>query len=381
MSRIKVGVIGAGTISQVEHVPNLVRLTEKFEVAGIADPSKISRDFVRRTYGVRGFATVDELLGERLDAVVIGSPDALHHEQLLSALERGLHVFCEKPLCYSPADIDDVIRARDKAGKVVQVGYMKRYDPNYQLALDNLPGEAKTLRYISVEVNDPDAWPFIRHYPTERGADIPREMIEEAASKQRDQIARAIGKDLDATTFRGFANSYASSMVHDVNAVHGILERLGIPDGEIVGGEIFAGGEGAQGAVRLLNGQAMWNMVHLVVPALADYRERITLYFDDATLELEFPSPWLNHQPTRVKIKKSNGHTLSQTELRAGYEEAFIEEMLGFWNAIVNGTPTRNPAEHAQRDQALLCGFVKWHVTGRGSAGQKRLRAVDANTN
>src|SRR6516165_5966948 len=137
MSRIKVGVIGAGTISQVEHVPNLVRLTEKFEVAGIADPSKISRDFVRRTYGVRGFATVDELLGERLDAVVIGSPDALHHEQLLSALERGLHVFCEKPLCYSPADIDDVIRARDKAGKVVQVGYTKRYDPNYQLALDN----------------------------------------------------------------------------------------------------------------------------------------------------------------------------------------------------------------------------------------------------
>ena len=79
--------------------------------------------------------------------------------------------------------------------------------------------------------------------------------------------------------------------MHDVNAVHGLLDALGIADGEIVGAQLFAGGEGGQGAVRLLGGQALWNMVHLTVPGLADYRERITLYFDDAALELEFPSP------------------------------------------------------------------------------------------
>jgi len=182
-------------------------------------------------------------------------------------------------------------------------------------------------------------------------------MIEAAAAKQKTQIARAIGHRAAAATVRGFATAYASALVHDVNAVHGMLDVLGVPDGKIVGAEIFANGDGGQGAVRLLDGQALWNMAHLSVPALADYKERITLFFDDAIMALEFPSPWLNHQPTRVTVKKSDGHTLSRTELRAGFEEAFVEEMAGFWGAIVNGDKVRNPAEDARRDQALLCGL------------------------
>jgi hypothetical protein len=147
-----------------------------------------------------------------------------------------------------------------------------------------------------------------------------------------------------------------------VNAVHGLLEALGIGDGEIVGAQLFAGGEGGQGAVRLLGGQALWNMVHLAVPALADYRERITLYFDDSTLELEFPSPYLNHQPTTLTIRTSGGHTLTSRDIRTGYEEAFVEELKGFWSAIVEGQPVRNTAEHARRDMKLLAGMAEFHL-------------------
>ena len=229
---------------------------------------------------------------------------------MLAAFAKGLHVFCEKPLCYGVDDIDEVIAARDRAGKVLQVGYMKRFDPSYEAALRHLPGTAKTLRYISVEVNDPDAWPFIRHHAWRRGDDVPAELVAAADSKQREQVARAVSGLTDPDDYRGFVGAYCSSIVHDVNAVHGLLDALGIADGEIVGAQLFAGGEGGQGAVRLLGGQALWNMVHLAVPTLADYRERITLYFDDAVLELEFPSPWLNHQPTRLTIRKSDGHTL-----------------------------------------------------------------------
>ena len=60
-------------------------------------------------------------------------------------------------------------------------------------------------------------------------------------------------------------------------------------EGKVVGAQLFAGGDGGLGTVRLLAGQAVWNMVHLTVPKLADYRERIALYFDDAMLELVFP--------------------------------------------------------------------------------------------
>ena len=167
---------------------------------------------------------------------------------------------------------------------------------------------------------------------------------------------------IDAVDYKGFTGAYSSSIVHDVNAVHGLLDALGIPDGEIVGAQLFAGGEGGQGAVRLLGGQALWNMVHLAVPALADYRERITLYFDDASLELEFPSPYLNHQPTRLTLRKSDHHTLSVQEIRSGFEEAFVEELKGFWSAIVEGTAVRNTAEAARRDMALLAGLAAHYL-------------------
>ena len=103
----------------------------------------------------------------------------------------------------------------------------------------------------------------------------------------------------------------------------------------------------------------------VTVPQLADYKERIALYFEDAMIEIVFPSPYLNHQPTTVTVAKSDGHVLHKTELRGGYEEAFIEEMKGFWRAIVEGEPVRNTPEHAARDMRLLIGLAHHHAKNR----------------
>ena len=362
MQRLKIGVIGAGGIAQIEHIPNLMKLKNQFEILGVCDPSAKVRAFIGEQFGLTAFESVDQLLALSLDAVVIASPDPLHLEQVLVALARGLHVFCEKPLCYSVADIDELIAARDRAGKALQVGYMKRYDPSYEAALARMPGTAKTLRYVAVEVNDPDAWPFIKHHTWCHGDDVRPDLVASVRFKQQEQVARAVPIPLDAMSYRGFTGAYCSSLVHDVNAVHGLLDGLGIPDGEIAGAQLFARGEGGQGTVRLLGGQALWNMVHLKVPALADYREHITFYFDDGVLELEFPSPWLNHQPTRLTVRKSDGYMLVSEDVRTGYEEAFIEELKGFWSAIVEGKPVRNTAEQARRDMKLLGGLAQYHA-------------------
>ena len=371
MQCIRVGVIGAGGVAQVEHIPNLLKLHRQFRILGVYDPSRKTRAFVGEEFGLATFADLDGLLAMPLDAVVIASPDALHWEQALAAFARGLHVFCEKPLCYSAGDIDDLIAARDRAGKVLQVGYMKRFDPSYEAALKMLPGTARTLRYISVEVNDPDAWPFVRHHSTCRGDDVAVDLVAVTEARQREQVVRAVPGLDDPDAFRGFVGAYCSAIVHDVNAVHGLLDALGVTDGDIVGASLFARGEGGQGAVRLLGGQALWNMVHLAVPGLADYRERITLYFDQASLELEFPSPYLNHQPTRLTLRTSDGHTLSSRDIRSGYEEAFVEELKGFWSAIVEGTPVRNTAEQARRDMKLLAGLTRRHLAQLKQSGAR----------
>jgi len=360
MGRIRIGVIGAGHIAQIEHVPNLIRLKDRFEVRGVCDPSKTARAFIAERYSIATFESVEQLLHQPLDAVVITSPDALHKEHVLKAFERGLHVFCEKPLCYSSHDIKELIAARDKAARVLQVGYMKRFDPAYEAALDLLPKTPSTLRHVSVEVNDPDAWPFIRHHDWRKAEDVPKTLIAEVMEKQKAQVARAIGPGAEPTTFRGFCSAYASALVHDVNAVHGMLDRLGVAESEIVAACLYAGGDGGHGSVRLLGGQALLTMTHLTVPHLPDYRERITLYFDDAAIELEFPSPWLNHHTTRLTVKRGSKHRLHVEDIRVGYAEAFIEELKGFADAVAQGKALRNSAEEAARDMDLLCGLARW---------------------
>ncbi len=363
MRRVKLGIIGAGGVAQIEHVPNLLRLKGQFEILGVFDPSPAVRRFINHHYDLQIFDSLESLLATSVEAVLIASPDALHHEQILAAFARGLHVFCEKPLCYAVEDIDTVIKARDASGLVLQVGYMKRFDPSYEMALSRLPGTANTLRYVSVEVNDPDAWPFIKHHVTQRGEDVPQSLIDATQIKQRQQVQRAVLSELQGTDFRGFAGAYCSALVHDVNAVHGLLDALSIETEDVVGAQFFADGDGGAGSVRLIGGRALWNMVHLTVPNLAEYSERITLYFDNASMELVFPSPYLNHQPTRLTIKKSDGHKLITEEIHCGYEEAFVEELKGFWSAIVELTPVRNTAEHARRDMALLSKMALWHST------------------
>jgi len=367
--RVRIGVVGAGLIAQWEHIPNLLRLSDRFVLVGVAEPSASARDFVSRHFGVPTFPDSDALLGEPLDAVLIASPDFTHVDETVKALSRRLHVFCEKPLCYGPVHAEAIIAARKEAGTVVQVGYMKRYDPAYEACLELLPDSAAKLSYVSVEVNDPDSWPYVEVHPCALVNDLPEEMLAAGRAAKARQIAEALGFEPAPDIRRGFGDRYCSSLVHDVNATIGLLDRLGVPDGEIVGADFFADGRGGLGTVRLLGGQADWQMTHLVVPAVADYSERIALYFEDRIIELVFPSPYLNHFPTRLAVRQSDGRRLETREIRPDYGEAFVRELEAFWSSIATGAPVRNTVEQAKRDQTLLCNMARY-VASRGTSAE-----------
>src|SRR5262245_8970699 len=298
MTRLRVGIIGAGLITQVEHLPNLLGLPEMFEIVGVADPSTKVRAHLAARWGVNTVATPEALFDKRLDAVVVATPDALHARLIISALERGLHVFTEKPLCYAVEDADAVIRARDKAKRIVQVGYMKRFDPAYEALLTLVRGQGARLRYVSVEVNDPDAWPFVAHHDLLAGDDVPSQLIKEVQDARTEQVARALGQQATEAQLRGFAGPYCSSISHDVNAVHGLLDEMGVATADVIGAAWFAKSGGGHASLRLRPGDAVWSMAHVAVPDLTDYLERISLWFYDHILELQFPAPYLNHQPT-----------------------------------------------------------------------------------
>ena len=359
MTKLKIAVAGAGLIAQVEHIPNLRTLWDRFEIVGVADPSPSGRKLIEQRHGLRTCSSFDELLAIAPDAILIAAPDSYHAEFAGRALDAGIHVFCEKPLCFSVADIDGLIAKRDAAGRVLQVGYMKRWDPSYEMLLEEVHGLGARLRYIAVEVNDPDSWPFSVHQGFQRFADVSPALIADNKARLAAQVRQATGAEPTETLVRAYADSLASSMIHDLNVVHGLLERMAITDIRPVSGSIFAGGHGT-GAVLALNGsQAICQISHVVVPKLADYQERISLFFDDRRFELIFPSPYLNHFQTRLIAYRSEDMHLATTEHRNGFGEAFVRELIGFWEAIVNGATVRNRAEHARTDIALVQAIAK----------------------
>ena len=68
-----------------------------------------------------------------LDAVVVTTSDAFHERYVLAAVQAGKYVFCEKPLAPSAESCKRIVDAELAAGKqLVQVGFMRRYDPGYR---------------------------------------------------------------------------------------------------------------------------------------------------------------------------------------------------------------------------------------------------------
>jgi predicted dehydrogenase len=106
-------------------------------------------------------------------------------------------------------------------------------------------------------------------------------------------------------------------------------------------------------------------MAHLTLTGVPDYRERIAIYCSDRIVELEFPSPYLRHLPTRLTLRRSGGGTaLETTEFRQSYEEAFREELRAFHAAATGLAAVETTAEGARRDVELLISAFRKAAEG-----------------
>ena len=135
MKRIRMGVIGCGEIAQIMHLPFLTELRDLFEVRSVCDISPALAAAVGDAFGVpHHCADYAELLArDDVDAVAVLTAD--HAPVAIAAAEAGKHIFVEKPMCYTVEEGRAMIAAAERAGVTLMVGYMKRYDPGYEYAL------------------------------------------------------------------------------------------------------------------------------------------------------------------------------------------------------------------------------------------------------
>ena len=365
LTRLRVGLFGAGLVGQAAHAPTLWDERERFEFVAVADPSASVRDAVADRYGVpHACASLEEALALGLDAVVIAVPDPAHRGAVLTALQAGAHVFCEKPLALSLDECDEILAVR--GDRVVQCGYMKLYDPAVERLVERLTEGPAELVYLSIEVNDPDQGPFVDHLGLVVGRDLPQGLLDETRRRGREAVRDALGFEPDAAQARAF-EAYLSSLVHDVSLAHHLLRSLGIVAPlPIADAAYFDGGRGVS-LTWTLPPDARANLEHLNLPGVADYRERVTAYCRDRILELTFPAPYLRHHPTRLLERRSDGTAagLTTIDYRVSYEEAFRNELRAFHAAITTGVPVRATVEAARDDLAALLDAFRLAVRRR----------------
>ncbi|MER5661186.1 Gfo/Idh/MocA family protein [Streptomyces mirabilis] len=129
-----VAVLGAGHMG-ADHVRRIDRVVNGARVAAVADPDTgRAKDAVTGIDGVSVHTEVAVALdAPGVQAVLIASPGPAHEEAVLAAFDRGLPVLCEKPMVPESAGALRVVEAEARLGRrLVQVGFMRRYDAEYQ---------------------------------------------------------------------------------------------------------------------------------------------------------------------------------------------------------------------------------------------------------
>ncbi|HEU4964078.1 MAG TPA: Gfo/Idh/MocA family oxidoreductase [Bacilli bacterium] len=156
IQKIRVGIIGTGFGANV-HAP-MFQHHPGFDLQAIASVSRGRTDEVREKTGIaRVYEDWREMLAqEELDLVAVTSAPYLHHEMVLAAYERGLHVLCEKPMALDAEQTQAMIAARDAAGKQGFVNFEFRFRPARRKAKEIIEsGQLGRLVHVRYETSFP----------------------------------------------------------------------------------------------------------------------------------------------------------------------------------------------------------------------------------
>ncbi len=124
-SPLRLGVAGVGSLGF--HHARIARELPGVTLSGFHDPRADRADKVVSQLGIRFLPSLPSLLGE-VEALVVATPTTTHADVACAALDRGVHVFIEKPIASDLAQADRILEAASRTGARVQVGHVERFN-------------------------------------------------------------------------------------------------------------------------------------------------------------------------------------------------------------------------------------------------------------
>jgi len=156
-SKLNIGIIGAGRIGKV-HAETIAFRVPEANAAAITDLNQSAAEEVASRCGIPVVAaSADQIFDDPdIDAVLICSSTNTHADLTIQAARARKHIFCEKPIDHSLAKIDAALEAVAQAGVKLQIGFNRRFDPNFARVRQAVEtGEIGSPRLLHIISRDP----------------------------------------------------------------------------------------------------------------------------------------------------------------------------------------------------------------------------------
>ncbi len=302
MKPVTFGIIGAGRIGKL-HADNLLSRVDGARLKAITDPFLDEDWAVSRNIPLTGKDHRILLDDPEIDAILIGSPSAEHAPQMIECAEAGKHIFCEKPIALDPEIIRNALAEVDKSGVKLQVGFNRRFDPNFAAVQQQVASGALGAPHI-IRITSRDPAPPPAEY-----------------------VAGSGGMFLDMTIHDfDMARFLSGSEVSEVHAYGTVLVDPGIGKAGDIDTAVIS--------LKFANGAL--GIIENSRKAVYGYDQRVEVFGAKGVAMAD------NNTPTSMIVLNESG-TIRDKPLYfflERYKTAFVSEMQAFVDAIREDKPT-----------------------------------------
>jgi predicted dehydrogenase len=334
--RLSVDVVGCGEIAQIMHLPHLFELSDRFAVRALCDRDQDVLKGVAERHGVDAAFTDHREMIETCPAdvlVVLTSGD--HAGIVNDALDRGMHVFVEKPLCYSAEDAHEIARRAKAAGKVVMVGYSRLFDSAFRELQDALHDEPGPV-YLRAEAALPMDYYYRAHHDVIR----PPDWTPPVAAPEW------------GGSWKYFYEEVLFNLA--IHEVYCLRVLTGMSGPEILSASDVLDRRGVEASWRN-GGNTHASMGVLTLDTIAGgYVEEFRATTGSDAYVLEYPSIYLKNWPAKLSRTGLRDGSLESSSTLGSYVEPFMAELEHFHDVLVSQRPCLSPAEDAARDVETL---------------------------
>jgi predicted dehydrogenase len=335
------------------HLPSLRLLRDCFSVTALADVSARVAAGVAARWQVPVHATHhgDVVGRDDVDAVLIACPHAYHADVAIDALRQGKHVLVEKPLCLTLREADAIAAAALNAGRVVQVGYMRRHAPAFA-DFCRLVHELGPIRLAHVhDVLGLNELIGAQAADVIRGDDVSPDGAGDALRDEQALLREAVGdvapELLHAYRFLLTLNS------HDLSAMRRVLGR----PRRVLYASRRGGGVSPYFTAAFDYGDFVCTL-ETGFDRIPRADSHLEVYGADRVVRIEYPTGFVRNLPVRVTALDASGDGTVQHALAPTWEDPFTSEWRAFHRSVVHGAPVETPPEDARVDLELALELV-----------------------